>query len=140
MPTGITSLFAHRLERQPHDPSRRDGLSRSVSSKRLVSRFPMKIFFFGMVSLAAGLPVAASAQIQNSYRPMVTAPPGPQDPAHFDMADPGVPAITPPSFYNGNGNTAASGVGTPSMEPLAPSAMPFPPPGTPGGFQSSASG
>jgi hypothetical protein len=95
---------------------------------------PKRLMICGLAALLGASPDVAVAQIENSYKPLVTSPPGPQDPAHFNMGNPGAPAITPPAFANGNVWAPPSSAGAPTM-PSAP-AMPFPPPGTPGGFQS----
>jgi hypothetical protein len=98
---------------------------------------PKRLMICGLVGLIMASPTAALAQIENSYKPLVTSPPGPQDPAHFNMGNPGAPAITPPAFSNSNESASPSSGGLPTVLP-SPPAMPFPPPGTPGGFQSAA--
>jgi hypothetical protein len=97
---------------------------------------PTRLIICGLAALLVAPPAVAVAQIENSYKPLVTSPPGPQDPAHFNMGNPGAPAITPPAFFNSNQPSSMSSGGSPAMVP-SPPPMPFPPPGTPGGFQSS---
>jgi hypothetical protein len=87
----------------------------------------------GLIGLGATMPMAARAQTPNAYKPMVTAPPAPQDPAHPNLVNPGAPAITPPGSINGV-IVPSMNSKMPVIKPLAPSNMPvFPPPGSPGG-------
>jgi hypothetical protein len=78
---------------------------------------------------AALLPVTASAQSVDPYKPLVTARPGQQDPSRINPRDPGT-----------QGNTTGVIVPPPGIsrmlviKPTMPSRMPvIPPPGTPGG-------
>jgi hypothetical protein len=115
--------------------SRRYGIYWQGEGKNMQS--PKRLIICGLAALVVVSPVAAVAQIENSYKPLVTSPPGPQDPAHFNMGNPGAPAITPPAFSNSNQSALPSNGGSLTTVP-SPPPMPFPPPGTSGGFQSTA--
>jgi hypothetical protein len=87
----------------------------------------------GLIGLGVAMPMAARAQNPNSYKPMVTTPPAPQDPARPNLVNPSAPAITPPGSVNGVIVPSVTSK-MPVIRPLAPSNMPvFRPPGSPGG-------
>ncbi len=90
------------------------------------------------ISLAAGalllpvsvlMPSGAVAQTVNPYKPFVTRPPAPQDPAMINPAEPGIQGnstgvIAPPPNVSR----------MPVIHPTTPSRMPvIAPPGSPGG-------
>jgi len=86
-------------------------------------RLPMRLGLYAALAGAVLLPAAAMAQVQNSYKPMVTAPAGPQDPARSSAGSMGAPAITPPAFSNGN-TMAAPGASAPATAPYQAPAAP----------------
>ena len=96
-------------------------------------RMPTSTLSRKSVPLSNPTTTPTGAQMPNSYKPMVTAPPAPQDPAHPNLVNPGAPAITAPGSVNG---VIVPSVNSrmPVIKPLAPSNMPvFPPAGSPGG-------
>jgi hypothetical protein len=85
-------------------------------------RSTLGLILYCMLGVAA-LPLPALAQ-GNPYAPMVTTPPGPQNPVNLNQEDPGAQRITPPAFTNNNrmsgsspGSTAPGPVFTPFTSP-----------------------
>jgi len=82
-------------------------------------RLPFKLVFSSTLAVAASsLPALAQT---NPYAPLVTTPPGPQNPMNLNLEDPGAPMMTSPAFTNSNGtgawspsSTASGPVDTPS--------------------------
>lgn len=87
-------------------------------------------FASAAVALAAALsPLVAQAQQVNPYKPMVTSPPGPQNPALLNPSNPGMPGST-----SGVIVPRSQMSNMPVIRPTVPSNMPvIVPPDTMGG-------
>jgi hypothetical protein len=85
-------------------------------------RSTLSLILCGMFGVAA-LPLPALAQ-GNPYAPMVTTPPGPQNPVNLNQEDPGTQMITPPAFTNNDGMPAPSSDGIAQGPVATPSTSP----------------
>jgi len=102
-------------------------------------RSTLALALYGVLGIAA-LPLPALAQA-NPYAPMVTTPPGPQNPVNLNLEDPGAQRITPPAFTNNAmaANSGMIGTSSPSGAP-GPAVTPFTPLGMAGGGLSTVPG